>query len=234
MPSEQAQLAFGLQESAFALAGLNYPNGTACRGLCQKGPTSACQCAAHCENGRGGHHIPTTIMLKAVQLLREAITQAATHDHNDFETNMPLIKPSEISQLPALPPTVPLLKMVGELIGLFMEDGILGSDANVPQDESTWSQPSRMVTAFRWLRQFTEIRPEVFFRNDMQKKCTASCPTSGALPRDAQIVSLNMYDTGLNNEAEGCFPTYELVWEMPESQASWRTCRTVPSTLSAT
>ena len=115
---------------------------------------------------------------------------------------MPLIKPS-ISELPALPLTVPLLKMVGELIGLFMEDGILGSDATVPKTNPR-SKPH--VTAFRWLRQFTEIRPEVFFRNDMQKKCTASCPTSGALPRDAQIVSLNMYDTGLNNEAEGCFP----------------------------
>ena len=76
VPSEQAQLAFGLQESAFALAGLNYPNGTA-RVFVRRDQQVHANVPRIVRMEGGGHHIPTTIMLKAVQLLREAITQAA-------------------------------------------------------------------------------------------------------------------------------------------------------------
>ena len=110
---------------------------------------------------------------------------------------------SDIHELPELPITVSLLRLMMDLIELFRDDGYLDLAGQGPwlpsgAEEHTWQVIAS--TFARTVRDFIDIRPDVFFRNDTQKKSTGSCPTAAELPLDARIESIS------NDLVEQSFP----------------------------
>ena len=180
--SGRTRRAYGVQEAAFSVVGLNYPRGTA-RAFVRRDALA---------RARMRHLVSCRDPNSVASELREAIARAAKQDIDDYETHTSSIEASEIPELPELPITVPLTKLMVELSDLFGQDGLMlvGDDP--------FSAGSKLVLGLRIartlnsVRRFVEIRPDVFFRNDRQQKSTARCPTAGALPLDARIVAMSV------------------------------------------